>query len=661
MGINSIIRYITLLLIVLPVVTFTTTSGQVPVSRSTEKVVVRGTSYYIHTVGKGQTSFSIARAYGVTVEILHKENPEALYGLKEGQVLKIPVVDISEKPRPEKDNERFVYHIMAPGETIFALSRRYDVPQSAIIEANPDIDPADIPIGSEIAIPRKEFKAPTVSISPQKEEYTLYKVKQGETMSSISRAFGVPARELRRANGGLIFVRAGETIRIPGRHTIVGDTGVDVSATDTLLIIAEADTLSPEPLAVEFTDITTLRGSIDIAVMLPLFLAENRVRQEIDTTVANSRRVRERPFHWIFPSTYSFLEMYEGILLAADKMRDAGLEVRLHTFDTRADSFVVDGIINSGRLRDMDFIIGPIYSYNLLRVSKYAGDYNIPVVSPVPLMNNSVLHDNPSLYVVNSSLQTAQETLARAIAEHFESNIVFIYSDTATVNNESMAFRNMIMRELSYRTDVDRVNFKQVLYKSRSNSPTDTLNRLSHALNPAMKNIIILGTEDESAVSETVMSIHSLIRRHQIVVYAYPSIRNLESNIDLTYFFDLGLSIYSPFRVDYNNQKTLDFLSDFRNTFGYEPVETSFAWLGYDITQYFSSGLAMHGRRFINNPQMHNPELLNARFDFRREGSGDGFENWGLFRLMYTEDMELVVVEDPVGSNGIRYLPYHSN
>lgn len=631
--------------------------AQIPVVKSTEKVIVRGNTYYIHTVVKGQTSFSIAKAYSITVETLHAENPEAVYGLKEGQSLKIPVVVSGEPvvvPQRTKDTAKYIYHAVAPGETIYSLSRRYDIPTAAILEANSGISPDDIPIGYELAIPRKEFKTESVSLEPQQsEEFTLYRVKQGESLSSISRKFKVSSRELRRMNGGLIFPRAGELIRIPGKH-IVDETGaitLDTISVDTLVHVIEIDSAFVSLRSLETTDISNMRGKVDIAVMLPLFLAENSARTDVDTTLSHSRRVRQRPFTWIYPPSVTFLEMYEGILLAAEDLRNSGLDVNLYTYDTRASLATVESIIASGSLRAMDLIIGPIYSFNLEAVTRYANEHNIPVVSPVPLHNTEILLGNPDLFVVNPSISTIQEKLAIDVAQHYESNIVFIYSDTSIFEQENTAFRDMVLRELNYKTTPENINFKQVPFRSWSSTSSDTLNRLDHSMNPLKENVIILGTTDESALHETVMNLHTLMKRYNLKIVGYPEIRNLEINIDLNYFCDLEIALYSPFRVDYSRNNVNRFLLRYRNTFKTEPSESSFAWTGYDITTFFVSGLAVHGKRFLNNPEMHNPELLNSKFDFKRGSSDDGFENKGLFKLKYTKEMELIIVEEPV--NGI--------
>lgn len=645
---NRRVKGLTLLVLLFAAVTPVIMNAQVPVKKSDQKVVVRGKTYFIHTVEKGQTAFSISRAYAITVEQLHTENPDAIYGIKEGQLLKIPVNEAVTVSKPVRDDEKYVYHTVAAGETIFSLSRKYDVAQGAILQANPGVDPADIPVGAELAIPRKEFKAPVVSISPQKEQFTSYTVKEGETLASIARKFGISARDLRRANGNTFFLRAGDRIRLPGIHDVGETVTGQAAVADTISEIkaVQADTLVEIETPAGFTDISELSGSIDIGVMLPLFLPENSVRTEIDSVNPLKPRIKEKPFTWIYPLTMTFLEMYEGILIAADELRAAGMDIRIHTFDTRADSSVVSGIINSGRLRNMDMIIGPVFSYNLEMVVAYAHRLDIPVVSPVPLRNNDILTGHSRLFIVNPSQSVIEDAMAGSIGTHFDQNLVYIYSDTAAEGNKSEPFRNRIMKELSFHAEPGSVNFKQFQYRSWSSSRTDSLNRLAHTLSPSVNNIVILGTEDEAAISETLMNLFTLHKKHQMIVYGYPSIRNLEYNIDLTYLFDLNINLFSPFYVDYERDMVMAFLERFRNTYRQEPSEESFAWIGYDIMRYFGSGIALHGRRFLSNPSVHNPELLHARFDFRRDSEDEGFENRGLIHLRYSNEMRIEVVNE---------------
>jgi len=58
---------------------------------SGEKVISGGRTYYMHEVQKGQTLYSIAKAYKVTILDIDRENVIPAGGLQSGQMLKIPV------------------------------------------------------------------------------------------------------------------------------------------------------------------------------------------------------------------------------------------------------------------------------------------------------------------------------------------------------------------------------------------------------------------------------------------------------------------------------------------------------------------------------------------------------------------------------------------
>ena len=156
------------------------------------------------------------------------------------------------------------------------------------------------------------------------------------------------------------------------------------------------------------------------------------------------------------------------------------------------------------------------------------------------------------------------------------------------------------------------------------------------------ENIIIIASEEDPVISETLQEIHSLSRKYPVKVFGYPSLRGLE-NLEPKFIFELDILVFSPFWIDYSARDVKQFNSDFRSKFLNEPSEMSYAWLGYDITYYFLSGLAIHGKDFLVHPEIHNPDLLQTEFDFRRSSTDDGFENMKLFRVRYTKDYEVVL------------------
>jgi hypothetical protein len=347
---------------------------------------------------------------------------------------------------------------------------------------------------------------------------------------------------------------------------------------------------------------------------------------------------------WIYPGSMDFLEMYEGILLASDSLRSLGLNINLHTYDIKSDTVEITELIRSGKLADMDLIIGPVYSNNLVIVSEYAKGLGIPVVSPVPLLNNSALINNPYLFMANASLEVAQKALSKKIGEYYDNNIVFIHADTLGVDEDVKRFKNLIFTELSYKLPYEDIKFKEFLFYSRSMFNNDSINRLSHALSEQSKNVIIIASEDPPVISEVIDNVNGLSRRFNIKLFGYPVIRDLD-RLDQKELFDLDILVYSPYWIDYAKKNVIQFNSHFREKFHTQPVEKSYAWQGYDIAFYFLSGLAMNGKSFIAHPELHYPDLLQSEYEFKRKNDGDGFENQKLFMIRYTKNYE-VILED---------------
>jgi len=629
--------------------------SQVTVERSNDKVVISGVTYYLHLVKKGETIYSISRAYGLTTGELIKENPSAASGLKEGQSLRIRANLVS--PRSEirpavstatvRDENKFIYHKLQPGETVYFLSRKYSVSENEIIQSNPGIDISKLPLDYEIAIPRIDFMNEKQSFINQETKAYYHKVTKGETMVSIARQYGLTVRELRRENRDIRFPQVGDYLRIPGMKAPAEKPALPVAA-DTLPVIPDSQVVYLERPA-EFTPVTSLSGSFDVAVLLPFYLAENAMRTEIDSSKSlkgkKIYRVIDRSDDWIYPRSLGFVEMYEGILLAADTLRALGLNINIHVLDIESDTVEVSRLIRSGRLDRMDLIIGPVHSNNLSIVASYAGGLGIPVVSPVQLSNNSVLMNNPLLFMASSSLEVAQNAIAGKMRDYYNSNIVLIHSSTDEGYLDIGRFRDRIVKELSSIMPFEEIRLKDMVFYSRSVFGNDSINRLAHALSERTGNVVIIASEDAPVMSESLTDIHTLTRKFDLTVFGYPSMRYLV-NFDHKICFDLGLMIYSPYWIDYGQKDVMQFNSDFRAKFITEPSEMSYAWQGYDIVYYFLSGLALHGKEFLAHPEIHNPDLLHTEFNFRRRTYNDGFENQKLFLIRYSKNYDLELLTD---------------
>lgn len=87
-------------------------------------------------------------------------------------------------------------HIVKQGDSLYALSQKYGVPLQKIIEANPQIsNPNVLALGEKVKIPT----AP-VSVPDNSEVYYKHTVKQGDTLWKLSKAWGIPLKDMVEAN-----------------------------------------------------------------------------------------------------------------------------------------------------------------------------------------------------------------------------------------------------------------------------------------------------------------------------------------------------------------------------------------------------------------------------------------------------------------------------
>ncbi|MGD0342541.1 MAG: LysM peptidoglycan-binding domain-containing protein [Bacteroidales bacterium] len=647
MDINRFLKAFFTVIILLAV--FCPLDGQVVVERSKDKVIISGTAFYIHHVKKGETAYSISKAYGITVEELTKENPPAVYGINEGQALRIPVNDVPSneqmpqvQPKLKHDESKFIYHKLQPGETIYSLSKAFGVSDNDIISSNPGIEISKLPVGSEIAIPRKDFMTGRQEFAVPESNYLFHKVVKGESLSSIASQYGLTVRELRKENNNIRFPQVGDYIRVPVPKSAEANPVPKMPQKDSAKVVTEQPVIAIARPA-GHTPVKNLKGSFDVAVLLPFYFNENAVRSDLDSSMVKGHKVYKiinRPDEFIYPGSLGFVEMYEGILMACDTLRSVGLNITVHAFDINNDTIELTRLISSGQLDGMDLIIGPVYSSDLARLTAYAGRLGIPVVSPVQLINNSALQNNPNLFLANATLEVAQNAISKKIGQYFDKNFVFIHADTLGIDPDVKNFKGKVIKELSNRLPFEEIKFKEFIFDSNSAFNNDSINRLEHALSNTTDNIVIIASEEAPVISETLQNLQSLSAKYALKVFGYPVMRGI-SNLDPHYLFDLDVLVYSPFWIDYSTREVEEFNADFREKFFTEPNELSYAWLGYDITYYFLSGLAIHGKYFLSHPEIHNPKLLQTEFDFRRKSMNDGFENQKLYPVRYSKDYEV--------------------
>lgn len=131
-------------------------------------------------------------------------------------------------------------HVVQKGETLYSISKKYNVTVQALAEAN-KIDGTGIKTGQKLVIPEKQASATAASsVDSKKTEQAStklqnYTVKKGDTWYAIARAFSVNVKTLYELNGtdGTQGLKAGQTVKVPASSsTSAASSAVATAKTD---------------------------------------------------------------------------------------------------------------------------------------------------------------------------------------------------------------------------------------------------------------------------------------------------------------------------------------------------------------------------------------------------------------------------------------------
>ncbi|MBQ6988668.1 MAG: LysM peptidoglycan-binding domain-containing protein [Alistipes sp.] len=200
------------------------------IAKSKVIVFINGKKYYVHTVKSGDTLYSMSKAYGVSEDAIKECNPTVADGLKLDQTVKIPVADnaTADAREVKKRKKEFVEHKIRGGETLYSIARDYNISVNTIREDNPGLNPQSLSIGQSLWVRKsdmgssseKEAQAEMDAYADNLNKATddgfeYYVVKPGETVYSLARRFEITEQEFAANNDIAGGLKAGAVIRIP--------------------------------------------------------------------------------------------------------------------------------------------------------------------------------------------------------------------------------------------------------------------------------------------------------------------------------------------------------------------------------------------------------------------------------------------------------------
>ncbi|MCX2738657.1 LysM peptidoglycan-binding domain-containing protein [Pontibacter anaerobius] len=177
-----------------------------------------------HIVKQGETLWGISRMYAVSINDLTAWNNLSDAPLKLGQELLIaePLQQPTELPFTEDAAETpatmlstsSAYHTVDAGETLYQISKKYNVPVDQLRQWN-SLQGSALSLGQELRVKAPAAPAAAQPTSPKASGTVYHTVAAGESMYQISRKYDVTIKDIMEWNNKPDFsVSAGERLEI---------------------------------------------------------------------------------------------------------------------------------------------------------------------------------------------------------------------------------------------------------------------------------------------------------------------------------------------------------------------------------------------------------------------------------------------------------------
>jgi membrane-bound lytic murein transglycosylase D len=186
----------------------------------------------VHTVAPGESLASIAGRYQVPEAVIDRMNVDRRADLRAGDELRVPAGDVSQlRAGLGSDLERRIHRVKG-GESLWSISRRYGMSVSQLARMNHISTKTMLQPGQRLQVAGSSGSGAAASgeAAPERVASTdskvSYRVRRGDTLSTIARRFEVSVRDLQAWNnmGRSTALRAGQflTIHVGGGANVGG-------------------------------------------------------------------------------------------------------------------------------------------------------------------------------------------------------------------------------------------------------------------------------------------------------------------------------------------------------------------------------------------------------------------------------------------------------
>lgn len=653
---------------------------------NTDKVVG---DFIIHRVQKGETKWRISKTYGVSIEVLDKNNPELVDGLKTDMEIKIPLNPeqkqelVEQKKAIVSDSLNYKVHVIKARETIWRICYENGISRQELEELNPWIN-AHFNPGDSLFIPRTQEEKDLILAEQARMEAAKNKKKKRSDSSSSS-------KKKKKKKKGLFAKRQKNVEKEPepkpepevevlvstekgitAEKDAEEDSGkyryYEVQPKDTMYGLSKELDLTQNEIFTLNPGLESMGLKVGMVLKLPRKITENpvqseqwssetitnlptdslmsegeklmalenmEVQQPVDMVVMlpffldKNEKTALKPAEGEKPELYRRskigLNFYQGMSLALDSLKASGVSVRVRIFDTENDPEKVDQIIRQNDFSETDVVLGPLYTQNAEKMAEAMKYEQGMVVSPFSTRHNLSNHEN--LVQVTPAPALLKTAVIHEIEDHYNGEML-----TVVGSFEDYQEVNFIKNRLSGIVDSSKFN---ILLKKEE---MVTREKLLAALDSTNNNIVVMTSANKALLSNVLSTVYHAKSGLQAKVFCIdPEVGSDLDDYPLHYLYYSGFTYPSYQEVDFQDPRVVGFYKNYQETYLADPER--YALAGFDLTFDLAMRFSKYTR--ANEALLHgSTERIQSRYNFQKKSIG-GYFNAGVKLVEFEKEEDL--------------------
>lgn len=190
-----------------------------------------------YIVRSGDSLYSIANRYGVTVNELKSANNLTSNLLRIGQLLTIPNV-----VPPQTTPDNYQVYTVKSGDTLYAIARRFNTTVNDLINFN-QLTTTGLVIGQQLLIPTESASSNEIT-PPNTNDTITYTVQSGDSLWKIANNCNISVDDIVNLNNlSTTILRIGDTIKLPSSCNISTPDNGEIIEQDVRYVVTRGDTL----------------------------------------------------------------------------------------------------------------------------------------------------------------------------------------------------------------------------------------------------------------------------------------------------------------------------------------------------------------------------------------------------------------------------------